>query len=168
MGDYFLIEHYLPETMICSISDPRNLREEMIRMHELKVGIDPEKAEEDFILLSQSLSHYGGHFYTATWVNVACVFSHQFKSNLINYFFQMSKDNTQKDVWLYISAQGINLYERKSTIDSEFGPKLYERFEWRAIQTLCYSKHYLCILPHVFKLHGSKLKKYKLKMDHKK
>lgn len=62
------MEHYLPETMISLTSDNRNLREEMIRMHRIKIGIESEKAEEDFILLSQSLPHYGGHFYTATWV----------------------------------------------------------------------------------------------------
>lgn len=80
---------------------------------------------------------------------------------------QVLKDNSLKDVWLYISAQGINLYEREPSA-TQCGPKLLEMFEWRSIQTLCYSKHFLCILPHFAKRHGSKLKKYKLKMDHKK
>jgi hypothetical protein len=79
----------------------------------------------------------------------------------------MLKDNNHKDVWLYISAQGINLYERDRST-SNCGPQLYEMFEWRSIQTLCYSKQYLCVLPHSKTLHSSKLKKYKLKMDHKK
>lgn len=48
--------------------DNKKMREDMIRMHKNKIGIETDKAEEDFILLSQSLPHYGGHFYTATWV----------------------------------------------------------------------------------------------------
>ncbi|XP_044258663.1 FERM and PDZ domain-containing protein 2-like [Tribolium madens] len=144
--DYFLLEHYVPETMSCAIDDQYGLRQELIRCHISKRGLSAEKAEQDFIILAQSLPHYGGHFYTATW---------------------MLKDNNQKDVWLYISAQGINLYERDRSA-SNCGPQLYEMFEWRSIQTLCYSKQYLCILPHTKILHGSKLKKYKLKMDHKK
>ncbi|XP_008201547.1 FERM and PDZ domain-containing protein 2 isoform X1 [Tribolium castaneum] len=144
--DYFLLEHYVPETMSCAIDDQYGLRQELIRSHISKRGLSAEKAEQDFIILAQSLPHYGGHFYTATW---------------------MLKDNNHKDVWLYISAQGINLYERDRST-SNCGPQLYEMFEWRSIQTLCYSKQYLCILPHSKILHSSKLKKYKLKMDHKK
>lgn len=86
---------------------------------------------------------------------------------IISFLLQILKDNNHKDIWLYISAQGINLYERGQTT-SHFGPQLYEMFEWRTIQTLCYSKHYLCIIPHNNFQHTSKLKKYKLKMDHKK
>ncbi|KAL3277654.1 hypothetical protein HHI36_013000 [Cryptolaemus montrouzieri] len=145
-SDYFLLEHYVPETMTCAIDDHKYLREELIRAHKNKCGLDQEKAEQDFISLAQKLTHYGGHFYTATWI---------------------LKDNKHKDVWLYISAQGINLYERGHT-RSNYGPEVYEMFDWKNIQTLCYSKHYLCILPHTNKLCNSKLKKYKLKMDHKK
>ncbi|GJQ69615.1 hypothetical protein Trydic_g6706 [Trypoxylus dichotomus] len=144
--DYFLLEHYVPESMSCAIDDSKSLRVDLTRAHKYKLGLDTERAEEDFILLAQTLPHYGGHFYTATWV---------------------LKDNTQRNVWLYISAQGINIYERNNA-PSYCGPMLYEMFEWRTIQTLCYSKHYLCILPHSSKLHASKLNKYKLKMDHKK
>ncbi|KRT85480.1 FERM domain containing protein [Oryctes borbonicus] len=144
--DYFLLEHYVPESMTCAIDDSKGLRADLTRAHKYKLGLDTERAEEDFILLAQTLPHYGGHFYTATWV---------------------LKDNTQRNVWLYISAQGINIYERNNA-PSYCGPILYEMFEWRTIQTLCYSKHYLCILPHSAKLHAAKLNKYKLKMDHKK
>ncbi|XP_071051565.1 tyrosine-protein phosphatase non-receptor type 13-like isoform X2 [Onthophagus taurus] len=143
--DYFLLEHYVPETMSCAVDDPTTLKYDLIRAHKYKKGLDPERAEEDFILLAQTLPHYGGHFYTATWA---------------------LKDNN-KNVWLYISAQGINIYERGNS-STHNGPMLCESFEWRSIQTLCYSKQYLCVLPHAVKLHRSKLKKYKLKMDHKK
>lgn len=130
--------------MTCALNDTNHLKNELIKAHQNKRGTDQEKSEEEFILLAQTLPHYGGHFYTAIWV---------------------LKDGTQRDIWLYISSQGINLYKRSQ---SSSAPSLYETFEWRAIQTLCYSKHYLCILPHLGKLHGSKLKKYKLKMDMKK
>ncbi|XP_072376370.1 FERM and PDZ domain-containing protein 2-like isoform X1 [Diabrotica undecimpunctata] len=144
--DYFLLEHYIPESMSSAIENTEKLRHELIQAHVLKHGMDGDKAEESFISLAQSLPHYGGHFYTATWI---------------------MKDGNHKDIWLYISAQGMNMYERgKNT--SHFGPQLYEKFEWRNIQTLCYSKQYLCILPHNNYESVSKLKKYKLKMDQKK
>ncbi|CAH0553791.1 unnamed protein product [Brassicogethes aeneus] len=143
--DYFLIEHYVPETMSSIIQDSKRLRQELIKAHISKTGLDIEKAEQDFIIVAQSLPQYGGHFYTALW---------------------MLKDNN-KDVWLYISSQGINLYERGPST-SNCGPLLYEKFEWRSIQTLCYSKHYLCIIPHSTTMQAARLKKYKLKMDHKK
>lgn len=145
--DYFLLEHYIPETMsTMTSSDNESLRNELTRAHKYKKGLDVDRAEEDFIQLAQTLPHYGGHFYTATWV---------------------LKDSSQKDVWLYVSAQGINIYER-SSLSTSCGPMLYESFQWRTIRTLCYSKHYLCILPHTVKMENSKLKKYKLKMNHKK
>uniref|UniRef100_A0A6P7FCV1 Tyrosine-protein phosphatase non-receptor type 13-like n=1 Tax=Diabrotica virgifera virgifera TaxID=50390 RepID=A0A6P7FCV1_DIAVI len=143
--DYFLLEHYIPESMSSAIENTEKLRQELIQAHVLKHGMDGDKAEESFISLAQSLPHYGGHFYTATWI---------------------MKDGNHKDIWLYISAQGMNMYERgKNT--SHYGPHLYEKFEWRNIQTLCYSKQYLCILPHSNYESVSKLKKYKLKMDQK-
>lgn len=90
-----------------------------------------------------------------------------FLFTILFFFFKVMKDHVQRDIWLYISAQGINLYERGPK-SGPCGPVLYEMFEWKAIQTLCYSKHYLCILPHASHVHRSRLKKYKLKMDHKK
>ncbi|KAI4457359.1 ferm domain (protein4.1-ezrin-radixin-moesin) family [Holotrichia oblita] len=65
--DYFLLEHYVPETMACAINDSTSLRYELTRAHKFKIGLDTERAEEDFILLAQTLPHYGGHFYTALW-----------------------------------------------------------------------------------------------------
>lgn len=55
--------------MTCVIEDSKSLRYDLTRAHKYKMGLDVERAEEDFILLAQTLSHYGGHFYTATWVN---------------------------------------------------------------------------------------------------
>ncbi|KAK5649235.1 hypothetical protein RI129_000264 [Pyrocoelia pectoralis] len=144
--DYFLLEHYVPETVSCNSDEYKCLRKELTLAHMTRRGLSTERAEENFMILAQTLPHYGGHFYTAIWV---------------------LKDSRQKDVWLYISAQGINLYERNST-SHQWNLVLLEMFEWRMIQTLCYSKHYLCVLPHTTKARNLKLKKYKLKMDHKK
>ncbi|XP_031358512.1 uncharacterized protein LOC116182151 [Photinus pyralis] len=144
--DYFLLEHYVPETVSCNSDEYKCLKEDLTLAHMTRRGLSTDRAEENFMILAQTFPHYGGHFYTAVWV---------------------LKDNRQKDVWLYISAQGINLYERNST-SHQWNLVLLEMFEWRMIQTLCYSKHYLCVLPHTTKAHNLKLKKYKLKMDHKK
>lgn len=61
--------------MSCAISDLSSLRQELIRAHMMKYGMDVEKAEQDFIILAQSLPHYGGHFYTATWVSISLAIS---------------------------------------------------------------------------------------------
>lgn len=67
--DYFLLEHYIPETMSCAIENVESLKQELIKAHISKAGLENEKAEQDFIMYAQSLPHYGGHFYTATWVS---------------------------------------------------------------------------------------------------
>lgn len=54
--------------MTCVVDNLDSLRQELTRAHKTKYGMDAEKAEHDFIVLAQSLAHYGGHFYTATWV----------------------------------------------------------------------------------------------------
>lgn len=127
--------------------------------------MDCEKSEHDFITLAQTLPHYGGHFYTATWVSFLAFPS---ISDCFSFvLLQVLKDGSQRDAWLYVSTQGINIYERQLGMSHQ-GPRLYEMFEWNNIQTLCYSKYYLCILPHANKLTTTRLKKYKLKMNHKK
>ncbi|XP_018332723.1 FERM and PDZ domain-containing protein 2-like [Agrilus planipennis] len=144
--DYFLLEHYVPEIVTCNREKSHQLKEEIVRCHKSKIGLDVIRAEEEFIKMAQTLPHYGGHFCMATWVQ---------------------KDNIPRNVWLFISAQGINLYERLDVVNP-FSLSLLEMFEWKTIQTLCYSKHYLCVIPHTGKINKLKLKKYKLKMDLKK
>lgn len=143
MKNYFLLEHYVPETMISIVDDESHLRQDLENAHSSRKGLDREKAEQEYIAFAQNLPHYGGHFYTAVW---------------------MLKDNKKNDVWLYISAQGVSIFER-GKVASHFGLRLHETFEWKNIQTLCYSKHYLTIIPQCKINH---LKKFKLKMDHKK
>lgn len=61
--------------MACAVDDHTILREELVKAHKSKCGMNREKAEEDFICCAQKLSHYGGHFYTATWVSYFSQFS---------------------------------------------------------------------------------------------
>ena len=68
--DYFLLEHYVPESMVLQVDGGQAVRTEIVRSHRQKAGIDEDKAEEEFILIAQQLPHYGGHFYTAEWVNL--------------------------------------------------------------------------------------------------
>lgn len=56
--------------MMGMFEDQVFLRKELVKAHKTKYGTEPEKAEHDFIVLAQTLPHYGGHFYTATWVSV--------------------------------------------------------------------------------------------------
>lgn len=80
-----MLEHYVPETMTSMVGNLDVLRRELIRAHFSKYGMETEKAEHDFIVLAQSLPHYGGHFYTATWVSI---FLSAFQ-NLINFFYRL-------------------------------------------------------------------------------
>lgn len=58
--------------MSCAIEDSERLKQELIKAHISKAGLENEKAEQDFITYAQTLPHYGGHFYTATWVCNLC------------------------------------------------------------------------------------------------
>lgn len=55
--------------MSCMIDDSQRLKQELIKAHISKKGLHVDKVEEDFISFAQTLPHYGGHFYTATWVS---------------------------------------------------------------------------------------------------
>ncbi|KAH0552118.1 hypothetical protein KQX54_005883 [Cotesia glomerata] len=73
-GNYFLLEHYVPETLILSNSEERsqvNLSNETLTLqlhqaHQNRRGLDPNTAEELFITHSQELDDYGLHLYIAT------------------------------------------------------------------------------------------------------
>ncbi|GLV43630.1 yurt [Carabus blaptoides fortunei] len=142
---YFLLEHYIPELLIEKV-DPVEFRRILTNAHAQRRGLSVEKAEEDFITLAQTLPYYGVHFYSAT----------------------LMAKSVQRDVWLCVSAQGISLFERHGTAVFSTKSMVCEIFKWQTIQTLCYSKHYLCILPHCTPARKALPRKYKLKMDHKK
>lgn len=56
--------------MACAFSDPNFLRRELVKAHRSRYGMEYEKAEHEFITIAQTLPHYGGHFYTASWVKL--------------------------------------------------------------------------------------------------
>ncbi|XP_026677259.1 uncharacterized protein LOC113466237 [Diaphorina citri] len=63
-GDYFLLEHYLPESSITSDCEAPLIAELQARHRERK-GVLPERAEDLFIVFCQQLAEYGTHFYSA-------------------------------------------------------------------------------------------------------
>lgn len=73
-GDYFLLEHYVPESLILNADrhqsqpciDADTLRAQLHRAHRDRRGLDSNKAEEMFITHAQSLPDYGSHYYIAT------------------------------------------------------------------------------------------------------
>ncbi|XP_063990217.1 uncharacterized protein LOC135169288 isoform X2 [Diachasmimorpha longicaudata] len=71
-GDYFLLEHYIPESLILN-PDHQNshltteaLKSRLHQAHRDRRGLDANSAEEMFITHAQGLHDYGSHFYIAT------------------------------------------------------------------------------------------------------
>jgi tyrosine-protein phosphatase non-receptor type 13 protein len=67
-GDYFLLEHYIPESLIIWHEDEQTLRKRMQFLHKERQSLDPGRAEEIYITIVQMLKGYGSHFYNAVWV----------------------------------------------------------------------------------------------------
>lgn len=67
-GDYFLLEHYIPESLIIQHEDEQTLRKRMQLLHKERQSLDPGRAEEIYITIVQMLKGYGCHFYNAVWV----------------------------------------------------------------------------------------------------
>ncbi|CAK9796355.1 FERM and PDZ domain-containing protein 2 [Anthophora quadrimaculata] len=74
-GDYFLLEHYVPESLILNIDQHQTqinnggaeaLRGRLHQAHRDRRGLDSNKAEEMFITHAQTLPDYGSHYYIAT------------------------------------------------------------------------------------------------------
>ncbi|XP_046603513.1 uncharacterized protein LOC124297008 isoform X1 [Neodiprion virginianus] len=73
-GDYFLLEHYVPESLVLSREQIKSelsgsteaLRAQLHQAHRERFGLDTNKAEETFIEYAQSLGDYGAHYYIAT------------------------------------------------------------------------------------------------------
>ncbi|XP_023318110.1 uncharacterized protein LOC106650778 isoform X2 [Trichogramma pretiosum] len=76
-SDYFLLEHYVPESLILNSEEQKYrhpqlpdsgeaLRKRLQQAHFERRGLDPSKAEEMFISHAQCLPDYGAHYYTAT------------------------------------------------------------------------------------------------------
>lgn len=75
-GDYFLLEHYVPESLILNTDRywPTNqlpssvnvLKTQLHQAHRERRGLDATKAVEMFITHAQALADYGSHYYIAT------------------------------------------------------------------------------------------------------
>ncbi|XP_058789328.1 uncharacterized protein LOC131663163 isoform X2 [Phymastichus coffea] len=76
-SDYFLLEHYVPESLILNSEEQQYrhphlpdsgeaLRKRLQQAHRERRGLDATKAEEMFITHAQSLPDYGAHYYVAT------------------------------------------------------------------------------------------------------
>ncbi|XP_076628266.1 uncharacterized protein LOC143345237 [Colletes latitarsis] len=74
-GDYFLLEHYVPESLILNIDQHQGqinnggteaLRGRLHQAHRDRRGLDSNKAEEMFVTHAQTLADYGSHYYIAT------------------------------------------------------------------------------------------------------
>ncbi|KOB68141.1 Tyrosine-protein phosphatase [Operophtera brumata] len=144
-ADYFLMEHYLPETVITS-----NMADVKLRMkcaHESRYGLDRNTAIINYITLSQTFRDYGAHFYSAIWA---------------------TRDGFCRDVWLSIGPRGITIYSRNNqmTEDSSTCPNriVLQSLPWHHIHTFYHNKKSLYILPNSYSGLSKIGVKYKLKM----
>lgn len=70
-GDYFLLEHYLPEGMWRE-GEPVIIRE-LQMLHRDRKSLDPGRAEEMYISYIQRLPEYGTHYYSAVTVSLSLI-----------------------------------------------------------------------------------------------
>ncbi|KDR18574.1 Tyrosine-protein phosphatase non-receptor type 13 [Zootermopsis nevadensis] len=141
-GAYFLLEHYIPESLLVQHEDEQALRAQMQLLHKKRHGLDPGRAEEIYINLVQMLKGYGTHFYNAVLE---------------------TKDEYSHEMLLAIDSQGLALYKNHRN-----ERHLHEFLIWKRIQLLSYNKQYLFIMPQYDNKGTLKPTKYKLQMDHKK
>ncbi|XP_063625689.1 tyrosine-protein phosphatase non-receptor type 13-like [Cydia splendana] len=143
-ADYFLLEHYLPETAITD--DMADVKLKMKRAHESRRGLDRNKAIINFITLAQTFRDYGAHFYSAIWA---------------------TRDGFCRDVWLSIGPRGVTLYSRSNHISDEPGMTnriVLQSLPWHHIHTFYYNKKSLYIMPNSHSGLSKIGVKYKLKM----
>lgn len=119
-GDYFLLEHYLPDG---DLVDESIVRRDLQTAHQERIGLDPGRAEEMFISLAQQFSEYGTHFYSAS-----C----------------SQKSGKDLPVWLAISASGISLHEWRAGAVQR---PLVQTYHWKDIRKLSYSRQQFCLQP---------------------
>lgn len=144
-ADYFLLEHYLPESVITSNMADVKLR--MKRAHESRHGLERSGAIVNYITLAQTFRDYGAHFYSAIWA---------------------TRDGFCRDVWLSIGPRGITIYSRSNqmTEDSSTCPNriVLQSLPWHHIHTFYHNKKSLYILPNAYSGLSKIGIKYKLKM----
>lgn len=144
-ADYFLLEHYLPESVINN--DMADIKLRMKRAHESRRGLDRHKAIINYITLAQTFRDYGAHFYSAIWA---------------------TRDGFCRDVWLSIGPRGVTLYSRNNHVSEESGTSnnriVLQSLPWHHIHTFYYNKKSLYIIPNSYSGLSKIGVKYKLKM----
>ncbi|XP_028173685.1 tyrosine-protein phosphatase non-receptor type 13-like [Ostrinia furnacalis] len=144
-ADYFLLEHYLPESAITH--DMADIKLRMKRAHESRRGLDRNKAIINYITLAQTFRDYGAHFYSAIWA---------------------TRDGFCRDVWLSIGPRGVTLYSRNNHNSEESGSNnnriVLQSLPWHHIHTFYYNKKSLYIIPNSYSGLSKIGVKYKLKM----
>lgn len=147
-GDYFLLEHYLPECAITN--DMADVKLHMKRAHETRRGLEKSKAIINYITLAQTFRDYGSHFYSAVWA---------------------TRDGFCRDVWLSIGPKGVTLYSRNNCVsslpkDTESSPNriVLQSLPWHHIHTFYYNKKSLYIVPNNHSGLSKMGIKYKLKL----
>lgn len=157
--DYFTVSHYLPEGVY---QRHKEMAKYLRNSHFCKRGVNPKEAEQQFIRYAQQLKEYGLHLCSAIW---------------------STDSNTQRDVYVAISLNGIALLERSSQSNRDkdnekfrdrnalYQRTIYANFDWLEIENLCFSKHILHVVvrkTESLKAKASNKTKYKFKMDGKK
>ncbi|XP_059057855.1 tyrosine-protein phosphatase non-receptor type 13-like [Achroia grisella] len=144
-ADYFLLEHYLPESIITN--DMADVKLRMKRAHESRHGLDRNKAISNYITLAQTFRDYGAHFYSAIWA---------------------TRDGFCRDVWLSIGPRGVTLYSRNNQSTGSPGSSIdrivLQSLPWHHIHTFYYNKKNLYIIPNSYSGLSKIGVKYKLKM----
>ncbi|KAG8272728.1 tyrosine-protein phosphatase non-receptor type 13-like [Homalodisca vitripennis] len=115
-GDYFLLEHYLPEGMWREGESV--VTRELQSLHRERQGLDPGRAEEMFVSYTQRLPEYGTHHYSAVTNNA---------------------DGTSAEVWLGVNSEGVVVCLKKMcSAYSARNPTQVHK--WVDIRKLCYNK----------------------------
>uniref|UniRef100_A0A8D8XTC1 Tyrosine-protein phosphatase non-receptor type 13 n=1 Tax=Cacopsylla melanoneura TaxID=428564 RepID=A0A8D8XTC1_9HEMI len=123
-GDYFLLEHYLPESSITSECESPLIAELQAR-HRERQGLAADKAEDLFIVYCQQLAEYGTHFYS---------------SHLVCKDLKTLKG----EVWLGVNLHGVFFCTKRSACRSPT-----QLFVWSNIKKLEYQKHAFCLITQV-------------------
>ncbi|RZF41303.1 hypothetical protein LSTR_LSTR000017 [Laodelphax striatellus] len=130
-GDYFLLEHYIPDHFLPSGRKEQDFLHDLLDLHRSRKGLDPGRAEELFVAQAMQLPEYGFHFFSALLIST-------------------EKDESNCDVWLGISGKGITVCPKESCSDSQMPrSKLTSHttyFAWNEIKKLTYTKQSLEII----------------------
>ncbi|XP_047521628.1 tyrosine-protein phosphatase non-receptor type 13-like [Pieris napi] len=148
-ADYFLLEHYLPESLITN--EMADVKLQMKKAHESRRGLERNRAVINYITLAQTFRDYGAHFYSAVWA---------------------TRDGFCRDVWLSIGTRGITLYSRTNQViespSTNTNRIVLQSLPWHHIHNFYHNKKSLYIIPNAYSGLSKIGIKYKLKMSENK